>query len=65
MVVSAAEQRSDEPQHVGLLWRVLLPSVAPLTIFNWTVPLWADALFTLTFGTLMLALAVRLFAQTD
>jgi hypothetical protein len=32
VAVSAAEHRSDEPQHVGLLWRVLLSSV--VSIFN-------------------------------
>jgi len=42
-----------------------LPNIAPLTIFGWVVPLWADALITLAFGTTMLTLAVRLFAQTE
>jgi ABC-2 type transport system permease protein len=50
---------------IDAIRRVLLPHIAPLTIFGTTVPLWADALFTVTFGTLMLMLAVRLFAQTE
>jgi ABC-2 type transport system permease protein len=50
---------------VDAIRRVLLPRIAPLTIFSWTVPLWADALLTVTFGTLMLALAVRLFSRTE
>ena len=50
---------------IDAIRRVLLPHIAPLTIFDWTVPLWADALFTLIFGVLMLALAVRLFAKTE
>jgi ABC-2 type transport system permease protein len=45
--------------------RVLLPQIAPLTIGSWIVPLWADALITAAFGTIMLALAVRLFARTE
>lgn len=50
---------------IDAIRRVLLPHIAPLTIFDWTVPLWADALFTLIFGTLMLTLAVQLFAKTE
>lgn len=50
---------------IDAIRRVLLPNIAPLTIFSWTVPLWADALFTLLFGVLMLSLAVRLFAKTE
>jgi ABC-2 type transport system permease protein len=50
---------------IDAIRRVLLPHIAPLTIFDWTVPLWADALFTITFGSLMLMLAVRLFAKTE
>ena len=50
---------------IDAIRRVLLPGVAPLTIFDWTVPLWADALITIAFGTVMLALAVRLFAQVE
>lgn len=50
---------------IDAIRRVVLPHIAPLTIFSWTVPLWADALFTLAFGTIMLALAVRLFAQAE
>ena len=45
--------------------RVVLPAATPLTLFDWTVPLWADAAITLAFGTLMLALAVKLFSKTD
>ena len=50
---------------IDAIRRVLLPNIAPLTIFNWVVPLWADALITFTFGTVMLALAVRLFATAE
>ena len=50
---------------VDAIRRVLLPPAVPLTIFDWTVPLWADALITLAFGTAMLALAVRLFSRTE
>ena len=50
---------------VDAIRRVVLPTVAPLTIFDWTVPLWADALITVAFGTAMLTLAVRLFAHTE
>jgi ABC-2 type transport system permease protein len=46
--------------------RVVLPhSTQQLTIFDWAVPLWADALITLGFGTAMLLLAVRLFGKTE
>jgi ABC-2 type transport system permease protein len=50
---------------VDAIRRVLLPEAVPLTLFDWTVPLWADALITLTFGSAMLALAVSLFARTE
>jgi ABC-2 type transport system permease protein len=50
---------------IDAIRRVLLPHIAPLTIFDWTVPLWADALFTAVFGTVMLMLAVRLFSKTE
>jgi ABC-2 type transport system permease protein len=50
---------------VDAIRRVLLPHIVPLTIFDWTVPLWADALFTVGFGSLMLMLAVRLFSLTE
>jgi ABC-2 type transport system permease protein len=50
---------------VDAIRRVVLPSAVPLTIGDWTVPLWADALITLGFGAAMLALAVRLFAKTE
>jgi ABC-2 type transport system permease protein len=45
--------------------RVVLPAATPLTLFDWTVPLWADAAITLAFGTLMLGLAIKLFSKTD
>ena len=50
---------------IDAIRRVLLPGIAPLTLFGWVVPLWADALITLAFGTAMLTLAVRLFAKTE
>lgn len=51
---------------VDAIRRVVLPhSVQQLTLFDWTVPIWADALITLGFGTLMLLLAVRLFGKTE
>jgi ABC-2 type transport system permease protein len=50
---------------VDAIRRVVLPNAAPLTIFDWIVPIWADALITLTFGAVMLALAVKLFAKTE
>jgi len=50
---------------IDAIRRVLLPKIAPLTIGGWVVPLWADALITAAFGTLMLTLAVLLFARTE
>jgi ABC-2 type transport system permease protein len=50
---------------VDAIRRVVLPSAVPLTIFDWVVPLWADALITIGFGAAMLALAVKLFAKTE
>jgi len=50
---------------VDAIRRAVLPSAAKLTIFDWTVPIWADALFTVAFGALMLTLAVKLFAKTE
>ena len=50
---------------VDAIRRVVLPSAAPLTLFDWVVPIWADALITLTFGAAMLTLAVKLFAKTE
>jgi ABC-2 type transport system permease protein len=50
---------------VDAIRRVVLPTAIPLTIFDWVVPLWADALITLGFGTAMLALAVKLFSKTE
>jgi len=50
---------------VDAIRRVVLPSAAPLTLFDWVVPIWADALITLGFGAVMLTLAVKLFAKTE
>jgi ABC-2 type transport system permease protein len=50
---------------VDAIRRVLLPAAKHLEIFGWDVPLWADAAITLAFGSLMLALAVQLFARTE
>ncbi|MEX2254575.1 MAG: ABC transporter permease, partial [Acidimicrobiia bacterium] len=50
---------------VDAIRRVVLPEAAPLTIFDWVVPLWADAAITLGFGVAMLALAVQLFGKTE
>jgi ABC-2 type transport system permease protein len=50
---------------IDAIRRVLLPQAEPLTIFDWVVPLWADALITLGFGTAMLCLAVALFSRTE
>ena len=43
----------------------MLPESAPLTIFDWVVPLWADALITLGFGVAMLSIAIKLFGKTE
>jgi ABC-2 type transport system permease protein len=45
--------------------RVVLPDADPLTIFDWVVPLWADAAITLGFGAVMLALAVHFFSKIE
>lgn len=45
--------------------RVVLPSAVPLTIGDWVVPLWFDAVITLGFGVAMLTLAVKLFSTTE
>jgi ABC-2 type transport system permease protein len=45
--------------------RVVLPSAVPLTIGDWVVPLWFDAVVTLGFGVAMLTLAVKLFSKTE
>ena len=50
---------------VDAIRRVVLPESAPLTIFDWVVPLWADALITFGFGVAMLSVAVRLFGKTE
>jgi ABC-2 type transport system permease protein len=50
---------------VDAIRRVVLPTAVPLTILDWVVPLWADALITIAFGTVMLALAVKLFSKTE
>jgi ABC-2 type transport system permease protein len=50
---------------VDAIRRVVVPDAAPLTIFDWVVPLWADALITLGFGIAMLTLAIQLFGKTE
>lgn len=50
---------------VDAIRRVILPQAAPLEIFGSVVPLWFDALVTLGFGVIMLALAVKLFGKTE
>lgn len=50
---------------VDAIRRVVVPDAAPLTIFDWVVPLWADALITLGFGVAMLTLAIQLFGKTE
>jgi ABC-2 type transport system permease protein len=50
---------------VDAIRRVILPQAAPLEIFGSVVPLWFDALVTLGFGVVMLALAVKLFGKTE
>ena len=56
-----------QPGHVRRR-RASVASCSPaprLTILGWAVPLWADALITLGFGTVMLLLAVKLFDRTE
>jgi ABC-2 type transport system permease protein len=50
---------------VDAIRRVVLPGASKLDVLGWTVPLWADAVITLGFGTLMLLLAVKLFDRTE
>ena len=50
---------------VDAIRRVVLPATTKLTLFDWTVPLWADALITVVFGVVMLGLAIKLFAKTE
>jgi len=50
---------------VDAIRRVVLPSTVRLDIFDWAVPLWADAVITLAFGAAMLLLAVKLFDRTE
>jgi ABC-2 type transport system permease protein len=50
---------------VDAIRRVVVPEADPLTIFDWVVPLWADAVITLGFGVAMLTLAIRLFGKTE
>ena len=50
---------------VDAIRRVVVPDAAPLTIFDWVVPLWADAVITLGFGVAMLTLAIQLFGKTE
>jgi ABC-2 type transport system permease protein len=50
---------------VDAIRRVVVPDAAPLTILDWVVPLWADAVITLGFGIAMLTLAIQLFGKTE
>ena len=50
---------------VDAIRRVVVPDAAPLTILDWVVPLWADAVITLGFGVVMLTLAIQLFGKTE
>ena len=50
---------------VDAIRRVVVPGVDPLTIFDWVVPLWFDALVTFGFGVAMLAIAIQLFGKTE
>jgi len=50
---------------VDAIRRVVVPDAAPLTILDWVVPLWADAVITLGFGVAMLTLAIQLFGKTE
>ena len=50
---------------VDAIRRVVLPQAQPLTIRDWVVPLWFDAVITLGFGVVMLTIAVRLFGKTE
>jgi ABC-2 type transport system permease protein len=50
---------------VDAIRRVVLPATTKLTISDWTVPLWADALITIAFGVVMLGLAIKFFAKTE
>ncbi len=50
---------------VDAIRRAVLPGASKLDVLGWTVPLWADALITLGFGTAMLLLAVKLFDRTE
>jgi ABC-2 type transport system permease protein len=50
---------------VDAIRRVVLPGTAHLTLAGWDVPLWADALFTVGFGSAMLTLAVVLFSKIE
>lgn len=50
---------------VDLVRRVTLEDAPALTVAGNVVPMWADALVVLSLGSLLMALAVRLFQQTD
>jgi ABC-2 type transport system permease protein len=50
---------------IDAIRRSVLPGSAKLEILGWNVPLWADALITLGFGTMMLLLAIKLFDRTE
>lgn len=50
---------------VDLARRVSLDGAPPLTIGDTEVPMWADGLVVLTLGSILFAVAVRLFHRTD
>ena len=50
---------------VDLCRRVLIPEAPPLTLFGHVVPLWGDAAIILAFGTITLAMAIKLFANAE
>jgi len=50
---------------IDLARRALLGSTQALTIGDWVVPLWFDVVVVLGMGSLMLAIAVRLFSNIE
>ena len=50
---------------VDLCRRILIPQAPPLTLFGNVVPLWGDAAIILAFGTITLAMAIKLFANAE
>jgi ABC-2 type transport system permease protein len=50
---------------VDLVRRVTLEDAPALTVAGNVVPMWVDALVVLSLGSLLMALAVRLFQQTE